>query len=307
MNEKVAVLLAAYNGVEWLREQLESILGQEYVDVTVYISVDKSSDGTEVLVDTMVKNDSRIRVLEHGKKFGGASGNFFRLVRDIDADAYDYFSFSDQDDIWFPNKLSRAIAKLRDVGAEGYSSNVVAFWPDGKTMFVNKAQLQRKWDFLFESAGPGCTFVMTKALMKNFRDNFHSNWNDLRGIELHDWLFYAFARARSYGWVIDPEPSMYYRQHTQNQFGVNSGALAIYGRFHRILNGWYLGQVVRIAALIGVAESRFVHQWRQGNRRGMIWLAFHARQCRRRTRDQIYFFFLMILYALIGRKEELSE
>ena len=44
---KVAVLLAAYNGMQWIEEQLTSILGQSAVDVTVYISIDPSTDGTE--------------------------------------------------------------------------------------------------------------------------------------------------------------------------------------------------------------------------------------------------------------------
>ena len=44
---KVAVLLAAYNGMQWIEEQLASILGQSAVDVTVYISIDPSTDGTE--------------------------------------------------------------------------------------------------------------------------------------------------------------------------------------------------------------------------------------------------------------------
>ncbi|HBN14018.1 MAG TPA: glycosyl transferase, partial [Pseudohongiella sp.] len=44
--QRVAVLLAAYNGMQWLPEQLDSILSQVGVDVTVYVSTDRSSDGT---------------------------------------------------------------------------------------------------------------------------------------------------------------------------------------------------------------------------------------------------------------------
>ena len=45
-NSSVAVLLAAYNGIRWINEQINSILNQKYVNVVVYISVDISSDGT---------------------------------------------------------------------------------------------------------------------------------------------------------------------------------------------------------------------------------------------------------------------
>lgn len=73
---RVAVLLAAYNGTQWIEEQLASILAQSAVDVTVYISVDASTDGTETWCAQFAADHQNMVVLPSGFRFGGASRNF---------------------------------------------------------------------------------------------------------------------------------------------------------------------------------------------------------------------------------------
>jgi len=98
-NPKVAILLAIFNGVQYLQEQLESILNQEHVAVEVFVSVDASSDGSEQWIEEKALSDVRIHILSHGQRFGGAAPNFFRLIREIDFSSFDYVSLADQDDI----------------------------------------------------------------------------------------------------------------------------------------------------------------------------------------------------------------
>ena len=167
----VAVCLAAFNGVRWLAEQLDSILLQRDVEVTVFVSVDASTDGTEQWFDVRATENAQIIVLPHGEHFGGASRNFFRILRDVDFTGFDYVCFADQDDIWLTGKLLRAHQILTKTGAAAYSSNVVAFWCSGRKVLVEKSQPQRQWDYLFEAAGPGCTYVLDSALaieLQNF-------------------------------------------------------------------------------------------------------------------------------------------
>ena len=166
----IAVCLTSYNGVPWLYEQIDSIHNQSGVALTVFISVDVSSDGTEKWIDQAAGRDSRIKVLPHGRHFGGAAQNFFRLLHDVNLSEFDYVSFSDQDDIWLPNKLLRAHQMLSKTNADAYSSNVLAFWPNGREILIEKSQPQVKWDFLFEAAGPGCTYVMKKELACAIQD-----------------------------------------------------------------------------------------------------------------------------------------
>ncbi len=97
------------------------------VEVTLFISVDISIDGTENLVNRLALHDKRLVILPHGKKFGGAGLNFFRLISDVDFGCFDYIAFADQDDIWFDDKLSSAVRVITDESTDAYSSNVIAF------------------------------------------------------------------------------------------------------------------------------------------------------------------------------------
>jgi rhamnosyltransferase len=246
MPPKIAVCLAAYNGMRYLPEQLSSILEQVGVAVSVFISVDASADGTEAWLDTQALEDSRIVVLPHGERFGGAARNFFRLLQDVDFSNFDYVSFADQDDIWQQDKLIRHVELMQKNNVDGVSSNVVAFWPNGKTKLIDKSQPQRELDFLFESAGPGCTFLMTPWLMGEVKKLLVDPSNVANQVTLHDWLVYAVCRASGRKWLIDPAPSLQYRQHGKNVVGANSGLKAKMARLKQISNGWYQREVLKV-------------------------------------------------------------
>jgi len=286
---RMAVCLAVYNGRPWLVEQVESILAQQGAEVTVFVSVDVSSDDSEGLVDQLAASDARLRVLAHGSRFGGAAPNFFRILSDVDFSAFDYVAFADQDDVWKPDKLRHAHEKLQATGADAYSSNVIAFWPDQRTALIEKSQKQVRWDFLFEAAGPGCTYVLRRELACAIQSLIRSRWPEVRHVGLHDWFVYAYARANGYRWVIDDYAGMLYRQHEKNQVGVNRGWQALLHRARKIFSGWGLKQSVLIAELVGLGNDPFVRRWSGGSRAGLVWLACQAWQCRRRMRDKLLF------------------
>lgn len=288
-NPRLGVLLAAYNGSKWLSQQILSILDQRVVNVTLFISVDVSDDGTEALVDEIAKNDSRVIVLPHGSKFGGAARNFFRLLHEVDLRTFDYIAFSDQDDIWLPEKLQRACSVLVKSKSDAYSSSVLAFWPSGKKKFVCKSQNQKKFDFLFEAAGPGCTYVLSRKLAEHIQSRLNFCWEKVQDIGLHDWFIYAFARANGYRWEIDSYSGILYRQHENNQVGINSGMRAFKKRAQKVLSGWALNQAALIADIAGIGNEPFVRSWRDNRRVGLIWLFLHFYDCRRRWRDKLFF------------------
>lgn len=301
MPPRVAVCLAAFNGIEWLPLQVESILTQADVDVTIFVSVDRSSDGTESWVDARSRDESRLVVLTHGERFGGAARNFFRLLRDVDLSDFDYLAFADQDDVWPSDKLHRAHAVLQSSGADAYSSNVTAFWPDGRLMPIEKSQPQQQWDFLFEAAGPGCTYVLRRGLAVALQGLLRNKWTLAQEVGLHDWFSYAFARANGYRWVIDDYAGMLYRQHERNQIGVNQGWRAARHRAAKVLNGWGLSQAALIADLVGLGDDVFVKRWSGGEgRMGLLWLAFQAGKCRRRKRDQVLFGISCLVLCVLG-------
>lgn len=298
---QIAVLLAAYNGMSWIEEQLASIHAQTDVSVSIYISVDPSTDGTEDWCAEYASVHSGVVLLPPAGPFKGASRNFFRLIRDVDLSAYEYVAFSDQDDIWYPDKLKRAVDALCTSGIDGYSSNVVAFWPDGRRMLVDKSQPQVQWDYLFEAAGPGCTYVLKQKLACAFKDLLLSQWSKVQQIDLHDWFCYAFARSRGYHWFIDPTPGMDYRQHERNQVGVNTGMSSAIARWGKVTDGWWFGQIRLTALLLEIANPYVDGQDGIVRISSKMKLALGVAKCRRRGRDRVGLFLICLLKLVTGR------
>lgn len=301
-NPSVAILLAAYNGKTWVGHQVNSILDQDSVNISLFVSVDRSDDGTEQFIDELSLGEKRISILPHGKRFGGAGPNFYRLIQEVDFSGFDYVAFADQDDLWPLDKLSRACEELARLSADGYSSNVTAFWPDGRQQLINKSQTQTKYDFLFEAAGPGCTYVISAKLAKELQVFILKNAKKVEMIAMHDWFTYGFARVRGYSWVIDHYSGMLYRQHAKNQVGANAGLGAFIYRARRVLSGWGLGQSALIADALGLLKDQPVEGWLSGTRLGYLSLATHFWACRRRLRDKFLFLVACLMLAAIGSK-----
>ena len=298
---RFAILLAAYNGMQWIEAQLASILEQNSVRVKVFISVDPSTDATLQWCQAMALRHACVEVLPFGERFGGAAPNFFSMIGTVDFSDFDYVGLADQDDVWLPDKLFRAHQVLRKSGADAYSSNVTAFWADGRRLLVRKSQQPVQWDFLFEAAGPGCTYVIRKDLACAIQSLVRRRGPEVRQVGLHDWFVYAYARANGYRWVIDDYAGLLYRQHETNQVGVNVGWRAYRHRARKILGGWGLSQSALIAELIGLGAHPFVRQWSSGSRAGLLSLCLHAGQCRRRFRDKILFALSCLAMLMAGK------
>lgn len=298
----VAVCLAAFNGARWLDEQVDSILRQTGVRVKIFVSVDRSTDDTLDLVERRAAADERVELLPYGEQFGGAVSNFFHLLRTVDFSGFDYVSLSDQDDIWLPDKLLRAHQEMERTGADAYSSDVLVFWPSGAKTPSVKSQPQRRWDFLFEAAGAGCTYVMRSSLGRAVQKFLRTNSGEVAKVRHHDWFFYAYARGNGFRWHIDPRPGMLYRQHGQNELGVNADLGSLLKRARRVLDEGAFAQAALTARLCGLAEDPFVQRWSGGSRQGLLWLALHAGECRRRARDRALFAAACVASSLLGRR-----
>ena len=117
-------------------------------------------------------------------------------------------------------------------------------------MIINKSSLQARYDYLFEAAGPGCTYVLKKDLAISHQKFICENWEDVNKVELHDWFIYAFARENNYKWHIDEKPSMRYRQHTLNQVGANDGLKAKLKRLKKVFSSWYREEIIKIIKVL---------------------------------------------------------
>ena len=295
--------MAAYNGIQWIEEQIASIQSQTGVEVHIFISDDSSTDGTREWAENYAAQHHNVTLLLPNEPCGGAARNFFHLLRNTDLGAFDFIAFADQDDRWHDDKLERAVNILTISTSMAYSSNVTAFWADGRQRLLDKAQRQVKWDHYFEAAGPGCTYVMKRAFALYLQDQVRVSWGRLQAVTLHDWYVYALARSNGYGWYIDPYPGLDYRQHLSNQVGANVGASALLTRYRTIWNGWWFGQIRLIEALANkdTPASQRPH-WRSLRRMDLIRLSLCAGDCRRRTRDRWVFAAICIVTAITGAR-----
>ena len=110
-NPSVLVMMASYNGEKYIAEQINSILAQEGVDVTLRICDDGSTDSTPVICEMFASAHTNVH-FEVNKRNKGLAKNFMDMVYDDSSQGYDFYAFSDQDDFWLPEKLIHAIREM---------------------------------------------------------------------------------------------------------------------------------------------------------------------------------------------------
>ena len=113
---RVAILMGARNGERYLPEQLQSFVDQTHTNWSLHVSDDGSSDATCDIVRRFCAGLQNPITLRSGPQRGFAR-NFMSLACALDIMG-DYFAFSDQDDIWYKNKLERALDWLTTIPDE---------------------------------------------------------------------------------------------------------------------------------------------------------------------------------------------
>lgn len=286
-NPSVAILLATFNGMPYLEEQIASIYAQIGVDITIFASDDMSNDGSWEFLNSI--KDKNISLLPR-KKIGSGANNFFRMICDAGIDRFDYVALSDQDDVWAPRKLDRAIAQIEKSKCGGYSSDLFAFNEDyGKVWYLKKSDEPVLLDYLFQGASAGCTYVLTREAALLVRAKIEHTWASFPQNRSHDWLIYAICRSHGLGWYIDNQAHIFYRQHGHNAYGALPGYLGLIARLSLVRDGWYRQHILWLSQFIKNTEDERVVLtaietlgWQD-----RIWLAFQSKEYRRRKRDRL--------------------
>lgn len=295
---RVLVLLATYNGASWLDQQLSSIFAQTGVQVSVLVSDHGSTDDTLALLARWRAGGADLKLLDGVGSGRGSAANFLRLIREHGSEGLGYVALADQDDIWLPGRLSLAIELLQRQGAAAYSSDVLAVWPDGRRLPIRKSQTQRRFDYLLEPAGPGCSYVLTAAFAAALRSELLAQPERFKGVQQHDWLIYSFARTRGHRWVIDDYLGIHYRQHPANEVGANVGLQGVRRRWHWVRSGLYRRQLLQLGSLWPEAHAEPLRRFERFGWADRCWLAMRVRQLRRRPKDQLALFFMLLLGVL---------
>jgi rhamnosyltransferase len=257
---KVAILLATYNGEKYLEEQLRSILNQKDVEIYIFISDDGSTDTTLKIIRKYADQYPNI-IISNEQRVGGPAKNFYQLIKKINVNDYDYLALADQDDLWPEYRLSRGIDQLKFYQADAYSSDVIAVDEQAQIKkIIKKSSPQKKFDYIFETPGPGCSFIFTRHFCQFLKTELNEK---ILNFPYHDWLIYALARHHDFKWIIDDAPNLLYRQHEHNFMGANFGLRSRLKRLNRILFGEYYKELIQLYSILNPTRRslNFLKVW----------------------------------------------
>lgn len=213
--EKVCVLMSAYNGEKYIREQIDSILNQSNVEVSLIIRDDGSSDETINILEEYSKTDHRVQYYK-GKNVGPAF-SFLNLINC--APYFDYYALADQDDVWDIDKLYIATSMLSKEVNENiplmYYSNLRIV--DENLNYVRNSHdipaiIENKYSALIDSMPTGCTMVFNRRTVELIKDNLPEKCT------MHDTWIYLICMFLG-KCCYDFEPHISYRQHSNNVIG----------------------------------------------------------------------------------------
>ena len=218
MTAKTEILLAAYNGEKYLREQIESILDQDCDSWFLTVSDDGSSDKTSEILDFYVENyPEQIRRVKSGTSFGNAKDHFFFLLKES---AGKEVMFCDQDDVWMKDKVSSQSSLMKEDVPCLVCSDLSVVGEDLSEIDPSMRHYQGigKDDFalshlLFRNAVSGCGCLMNRKLVEKILEI-----KDTDNVIMHD--YWAALTASLCGEIVVMERStVLYRQHSGNSLG----------------------------------------------------------------------------------------
>lgn len=217
--EKVLVLLATYNGKEYLQQQLNSLYAQKDVEVVILVRDDGSTDLTQNILKKNAKNHNLIWYQGDHKN---VQDGYFELMQKASKMQCKYIAFCDQDDVWDDNKLSIAIKKIKECSI---NNNLVLYYSgqrlvDSNLKFIENHRLNQrrslKTRFILSDFA-GCTGVFNKQLLDEvvkFKPDY---------MLMHDTWVLRVCLCLGGTVIVDPEPRMNYRQHQNNTVGLRHG------------------------------------------------------------------------------------
>lgn len=232
----ITVLLAAWNGEAYLEEQLDSILGQdglELNDLRIVISDDGSTDRTREILEAYHAQFPEQILLKHRSAerkakdladgIPAAAGNFFWLLSQ--AGESDYYMLSDQDDVWKPNKIETLMMEMMCQEVLNGADHPILVHSDMEVVDANLKTIHPSFfkyqkcdpdrtgfsEILVENSVTGGAVMMNRALAKLLKERPQACF-------MHDWWI-ALA-ASCFGTISCVKEALYlYRQHGHNTLG----------------------------------------------------------------------------------------
>jgi glycosyltransferase involved in cell wall biosynthesis len=237
MNEVVDILLATYEGEEYITEQLDTLLAQTHRNLRIFVGDDASRDTTPDIVNDFAKRHPQKIFFHQYLDNVGRILNFSRIAGYSDAD---YVMLSDQDDVWHPQKVEKTLKKMKEMDATYGKKTPLLVHTDSKVIGSDGREIYpsyREYSAFEPTAGSlshtlsqkqviGCTVMLNRALVNlafpiPSEAYMHDHWINL--------VASAFGKV---GWV--PDATVSYRQHGESWSGAvkRIGYRDVYSLFH---------------------------------------------------------------------------
>ena len=237
MENRALILLASYNGEDYISKQIESIINQSYQNWDLYIRDDGSKDSTVSIVRSFAEHDNRIHLLDKTNRISGACLNFYELLRFAKRriDDYKYFFLSDQDDLWDSEKLRIEIQELTVEKPLLVYSDLMLMSEDGiisnsRMSDIHDINLKNMNDIFYNQIFIwGNTIGINRELLKLINIP-----NDISNNLSHDHYLAFYASA--FGKIIYiNQPLTFYRRHKDNvsELPPNYGIAQVFNRLSK--------------------------------------------------------------------------
>ncbi len=250
-NKHTAILLATYNGENFIKEQLNSLYSQTCKDWTLYVHDDGSTDNTATVLREFSLGNSNMTIMDY-PKMGNPKDNFMSMLEKVDAD---YYLFCDQDDRWVSDKIEKEMNHMHLLEEKNPGKPVLVF----SDLYVTDKRLNILSNSMWEHGGirpellkdfslggafqyvTGCTMLFNKEAKKAALSHPYAK------ATMHDiWITLCVLKEKGIVSGIY-EPLVYYRQHESNTLGAS----------HWEQYGW-LKKFLRIRYIV----SRDIKHWR---------------------------------------------
>ena len=219
MQDKIDILLTTYNTkIEYLKQQIDSILNQTYKYFTLIISDDCSqNDEVRKVLKEYAEKDKRIQLYFQEKNIG-VTKNFEFLLKQSTSE---YIAFSDHDDLWYENKMEEELKALKENNVSLVYCDANQIDASGKVInnsyiryknipIINK-NINKKIIPFTRHIAIGCSQLFTKEVKDKM---IPFTYNTI----VHDWQS-TYIASRLNGIYCVEKPLFGYRIHDTNIFG----------------------------------------------------------------------------------------
>lgn len=230
---EVTILLATYNGSEFIRQQVDSVLAQTFSNFRLILSDDGSADDTpEILASYAREYPDRITHYRSGQRFGCAQTHFMHLLQQFHDTPY--IMFCDQDDVWHPDKVEKTLRKIQSL--ESDPATPVLVHTDLRVVnndlqetapsFCKLSNLDGNRmalrHLIVQNVITGCTVMLNRALAE-----LACRQPTPKGLLMHDWWLAILAASIGKTGFLD-EATIDYRQHVNNSVGAKDALSPAY-------------------------------------------------------------------------------